>query len=138
MWHGELSNLPWAVKTTVNGARPTTCEITNRQGKKFPTQEIEHCRIKAHCCKGDQIFLCKGGELHEDEHGEHPEQDRFQQTDVVFDNDLIHDQLCEDGKEQLKKGDGDSQSHDLQQDDFKAREEWKNPLQRWFAFRGLF
>ena len=114
MLHGELANLSRTVQPALNVACPATREISHRQGEKFPAQEIEHRRIKAHCGKGDQIFLGEGGELHEDERGEHPEQDRFQQADVVFDNDLVNDHLCEDGKEQLKKGDGDSQSQDLE------------------------
>src|SRR5260370_7057379 len=92
-------------------------------GKSFQNQEDKHRRIKAHCCKGDQIFLCEGGELHEDEHGEHPEQNGLQQTDVVFDNDLVHDHLREYRKEQLKESDGEGESQNLKQDNFKGAEE---------------
>jgi hypothetical protein len=78
----------------LNIACPTAREISHRQGKKFPAEEIENGRIEAHRRKGQQIFLRQGGELHEDERREHAKQDCLQKADVVFDNDLIDDHLC--------------------------------------------
>jgi hypothetical protein len=96
---GKFPNLPRAVEAALNIACPTACEISHRQGKKFPAQEIENGRIKAHGREGQQILLRKGRELHEDERREHAKEDDLQKADVVFDNDLIDDHLCKYRKE---------------------------------------
>ena len=136
-WTANSRTCPRTVEPALNVACSTAREISHRQRQKFPAQEIENCRIKTHGRKGQQIFLRQSGELHKDECGEHAEQNCLQQADVVFDNDLVDDHLRKHGEEQLKETDGDGEPHYLQQDDFETREKWKNPRQRWLAFRRL-
>src|SRR5437773_8299832 len=88
-----------ASKAAMNNAGPTAREISHRQRKKFPGQEIENGRIEAYGRKGQQIFLRKRGELHEDERREHAKEDYLQKADVVFDNDFVDNHLCKHGEE---------------------------------------
>ena len=61
---------------------------------------------------------------------EHAEQNRLQQADIVFDNNLVDDHLREHREEQLKEADSDGQPQCLQQDDLKPCQKRKNPRQR--------
>ena len=75
--------------------------------------------------------------LHEKERRAHPEQDRFEQADIFFDDDLVDHHFGEDREEQFEESDRDREQQDLQQNRAEFREERHEPGQRSVCFRAL-
>ena len=79
-----MPNLACAIKTTLNVPGSPAGEITHRQRKKFAAQKIEHGGVESHRSEREQIFLCERRELDENNRRDHAEQDRAQQSEIVF------------------------------------------------------
>ena len=99
----NCAHLPRAIEAPLNIAGAPAGEIGHRQRQQLAAKEIENGGVEPHGREREQIFLRERRGLDKKERRAHSEQDRFQQSDIFFDDDLVDHHFGEDGKEQLQE-----------------------------------
>ena len=99
----EEPNFPRPIQAALNVAGATAVKIRHRQRKELPSEKVENGRVDADRGEAEEILLQEVGNLGEDDHCSHPDQDHVEEARVVFDDHLIQDDLREDWEEKLEE-----------------------------------
>src|SRR5439155_23477108 len=136
--HRELADLPSTVEAPLNVAGTPAGKIAHRQREKLPAQKVENGCIQSNGGEGEQVFLRDRRHLNKDDCTEHAEDDRLEETDIVFNDDLVDHHLGKDRKQQFQETDGDGQAENLQENAAEFGQKRPNPSQTSFGLRRLF
>ncbi len=104
MLHHEHADGARAIEAPLNIAGAAAVEIGHRERQQLPHEEIQQRGINVDRGEAEQVLLHEAGTEHEKTGHNHAERGDLEQTQALFDDHPVHDDLGEYGKQQLQRG----------------------------------